>query len=114
MPDEEPMTREEQKKLFEEWEQDYALRREENANRRLPPAANTPEARRTAEILPFPSPAPPHPWPSELAKGSRHKSATQQRDKTTEQDTGHSYVTGGKSCTMISDINMCYLRHSSS
>jgi hypothetical protein len=90
MPDEEPMTRDEQKKLFEEWEQDYALRREENANRRLPPAANTPEARRTAEILPFPSLGPPHPWPSEIAKTTRRTEPAQRRDKTTDQDTGHS------------------------
>jgi hypothetical protein len=90
MPDEEPMTREEQKKLFEEWEQDYALRREENANRRLPPAANTTKARHSAEILPFPSPVPSHPWPSEIAKTHRQSPRKKQPAKITDQDTGHS------------------------
>jgi hypothetical protein len=90
MPDEEPMTREEQKQLFEEWKQDYALRREENANRRLPPAAKTPEARRTAEILPFPSPVPPHPWPSEIAKTTRQTEPAQRPATDKSKDNGHS------------------------
>lgn len=65
MPDEEFMTREEYLKLFAQWREDYALRREEDARPRLPYPAND-NARPTGKA--GPAAVPPHPWPSEIAK----------------------------------------------
>jgi len=91
MPDDEFPTREELIALFKEWETDYALRREEEANRRLPPAASGEPSRKSAEILPFPVPA--HPWPSEIAKEARRAPQADgppAKDKCSDHDKGHS------------------------
>ncbi len=93
MPDDEFMTREETKALFQEWETDYALRREEDANRRLAPpvSASHAQKRPSADILPFPSAGPPRPWPSDVARSARHSEPDQQpKDQGTSHDTGQS------------------------
>jgi hypothetical protein len=85
MPDEEFMSREEYQELFREWDEDYALRREEGAHPRLarPASGATPEARPTAE--------PPHPWPSEIASETRQALPDQRpREKSNGHDTGYS------------------------
>jgi hypothetical protein len=71
---EEVMSKEEQKKLFREMEEDYAARREENRRAREgAPAAGPREA-----------------WPSEIAEANRHKPAGQVHDKSNGRDAGHS------------------------
>jgi hypothetical protein len=64
------------KKLFREWEADYAARREENRRAREgAPAARPREA-----------------WPSEIAEANRHKPAGQDHGKEHSHvhDDGHS------------------------
>ncbi len=94
MPDDEFMTSEETKELFKEWETDYALRREEDANRRLAPPGNASptEKQPLADILPFPSAGPPRPWPSDVARSARSSEPDQQpKDQGTSHDTGQSH-----------------------
>lgn len=71
---EEGASKKEQKKLFAEWEKDYAARREENRPER--------EGVSTA--------GPPETWPSEIAKASRHKPPGQDHGKSDGHDGGHS------------------------
>jgi hypothetical protein len=86
MPHEELMARGEQRALFREWEEDYALRKEEDANRRLalPDSATAREAP--------PAAGPPHPWPSEIAGATRQPQPDRQRARENDngRDTGHS------------------------
>ena len=68
MPDREFMSKEELAALFKEWEQDYALRRREDAHSR-----------------------PTHPWPSEIAKARKPARADQPaKAKNNGQGDGHS------------------------
>jgi hypothetical protein len=66
MPDEKFPTKAELHALFKEWEQDYALRRREDAHSR-----------------------PTHPWPSEIAKTKRQPQP-EPPGKGKGNDTGHS------------------------
>ena len=68
MPDREFMSKEELTALFKEWEQDYALRRREDAHSR-----------------------PTHPWPSEIAKANKQPHAKQPaKAKRNDRDSGQS------------------------
>jgi hypothetical protein len=63
----------EEKKLFREWEADYAARREENRRAREgAPAAGPREA-----------------WPSEIAEANRHKPAGQDHGKGDGKEHSH-------------------------
>lgn len=67
------MTRDEQKKLFREWEADYAARRE--------------ETRRERESVP--TAGPPETWPSEIAKANRQKQPGPDQGKSNDKANGH-------------------------
>ena len=92
MPDDEFPTREELIELFKEWETDYALRREEEANRRLPSAASggAKEPQRSAEILPFPAARARQPWPSEIVKEAKRAPQADGPAKDKGNDSSHS------------------------
>ena len=72
------MNEQEQKKLFAEWTDDYAARREID------------QRERSAKVAGLP----PHPWPSEIAKANRLKEAEQDLGKSGGQEHGHGYDEG--------------------
>lgn len=93
MPDDDEFkTEAERKALFEEWATDYALRREENNQRRLEPNVGIQPPRPSAEILPFPAARPRETWPSEAVKAGRPKPSEQQQNRqpASDKDGGHS------------------------
>jgi hypothetical protein len=71
------------RELFKEWEEDYGLRREEDANHRLaqPVSGTAQESRPPAGL--------PHPWPSEIAKANRQKQAGPEEGKSNGKPNGH-------------------------
>jgi hypothetical protein len=73
------MTRNEQTKLFREWDEDYAARREENQQ----------------EQEGEPSSVPRETWPSEIAKTNRLKHREQVPGKSNSREHGHDGVSAG-------------------
>jgi hypothetical protein len=72
------MKREEQKKLFSEWTEDYAARREEN--------------RRERECVS--SAGPRESWPSEIAKANRQKPAGKDQEKSSGNEIANGHEDG--------------------
>jgi hypothetical protein len=73
---EEVMSKDDQKKLFKEWEADYAARREENRREGVSTAG------------------PPETWPSEIVKANRLKQPEHGQGKVNGQEHSHGHEEG--------------------